>query len=483
MLKLRYLSLGILFSLLIGCSGRVADIPTEESEKPTSVIANVKPAVSSTTQPVMVEASEEKAEKPVNYCLECHVSPQRLMETVDSSAEEKLIGIAWAGELPDLEPWEKVLVNGESFIPTVHGQFPCTSCHGGVQSGDKSAAHSGLIQNPSQGPEVVCGECHPDIDDVFQHSLHSSVQGIWAKISARSNPPNFPTLEQAFKDNCESCHNTCGDCHISQPKSVGGGLLDGHLFQRNPPMERSCSSCHGSLVSVEFFGGHENIPADVHFRQGDMDCMDCHTSNELHGEPANCEACHPGPDGSSVPPPEHRYDDVQNPRCEACHMVVATGQDDVMMHQVHGGNLSSQVCHSVAYTNCEGCHVGQDSDFELEASYTTFLIGRNPIQTYERPYRFVTVRHVPISPDSFDAYGENLLPNFDDHETWKYSTPHNIQRQTPQTDSCNTCHGNPNIFLTADKVAAEELEANRNVIMKEIPPLITSADQIPDLDR
>ena len=61
------------------------------------------------------------------------------------------------------------------------------------------------------------------------------------------------------------------------------------------------------------------------------------------------------------------------------------------------------------------------------------------------------------------------MPAFDSQPTWRYATPHNIQRLTPQTESCNNCHGNPDIFLTIDKVAPEELEANQAVIVEEIP--------------
>ena len=79
------------------------------------------------------------------------------------------------------------------------------------------------------------------------------------------------------------------------------------------------------------------------------------------------------------------------------------------------------------------------------------------------------VRHVPVDPESFAFYGEDLLPNFNDQPTWRYATPHNIQRNTPQTESCNNCHGNADIFLTADKVLPEELDANAGVIVDEIP--------------
>ena len=73
--------------------------------------------------------------------------------------------------------------------------------------------------------------------------------------------------------------------------------------------------------------------------------------------------------------------------------------------------------------------------------------------------------------DSFDYYEPGLVSNFSGRETWVYTTPHNIQRFTPQVESCANCHGNPDIFLTADKIAPGELEANQDVIVDVIPSL------------
>ncbi len=136
--------------------------------------------------------------------------------------------------------------------------------------------------------------------------------------------------------------------------------------------------------------------------------------------------------------------------------------------------LSCQVCHSETYINCNSCHVAVSETsgnpfFTTEESFFTFLIGRNPRRDADRPYEYVPVRHVPVDPESFAFYGDDLLPDFNNQPTWRYATPHNIQRQTPQTESCDHCHGNPDMFLTADKVAPEELEANSAVIIEEIP--------------
>ena len=386
--------------------------------------------------------------------------------------------------MPPLEAWEKVLVNGESFPGTVHGLVGCVGCHGGTQSAEKEVAHADMVVNPSAEADGVCSQCHPHITASAETNLHNNLAGYWTVLEARGASPH--KLGEAFSNHCTSCHTTCSDCHISQPNSVGGGFIDGHNFKARPSMTRNCTACHGSRVGNEYLGKHEGLMADVHFRQGRMDCVACHDGDHMHGQPQDCTECHEGPESAQLPPPDHRYSGAQQPSCEACHVTAATKQDDILMHKLHGSKLSCQVCHSISYSSCDGCHVAISAEtgnpyYATEGTYFTFLIGKNPIQTYERPYEFVPLRHVPISTTNFEYYGENLLPEFNKVETWKYATPHNIQRFTPQNQSCNYCHGNADIFLTADKVKPEELEANLDVIVDQIPPAILSADQIPDV--
>lgn len=373
-----------------------------------------------------------------------------------------------------LEPWEKVLVDGTKFPETVHGHIECTECHNGVQSLNKDTAHTDLIARPSDGEPNVCYDCHTDLEGVFSNSLHATLQGYWTVLDMRSVPENHATLEEAFGNHCSNCHTSCGDCHVGQPANVGGGFFEGHVFQSTPPMTRSCTACHGSRVGNEYLGKNEGLPGDVHFREGRMNCADCHTDHELHGQPSECTQCHTAPEEMAMAPARHRYDGVQTPTCESCHPNTTLGNDNIEMHTVHGADLSCEVCHSVTYTSCDGCHVAVSEKtgkpfFQTEATYPTFLIGLNPDRSYTRPYKYVTLRHVPASPDSFSFYGDNLLPNFNVRSTWVYATPHNSQRKTPQAESCNACHGNPDYFLTIDKVNPGEVDANLNVIIRQIP--------------
>jgi thiosulfate/3-mercaptopyruvate sulfurtransferase len=106
--------------------------------------------------------------------------------------------------------------------------------------------------------------------------------------------------------------------------------------------------------------------------------------------------------------------------------------------------------------------------FTLEAVEWDTKIGRNPIKSGYRPWKYVTVRHVPIARDSFAYYGEDLLPDFNALPNWKYATPHTIQRITPQNESCNACHGNTELFLTSEDVPSDELRANWPVIVERV---------------
>lgn len=362
-----------------------------------------------------------------------------------------------------LEPWEKVIVDLEKFSATSHGKQTCIDCHGGEQSADKDAAHVGLVASPSQDSQTLCGECHAEITSAYPNSLHNTQAGYWASLEARSAPENHPALEEMFGNHCSTCHTTCGECHISQPKNVGGGLFNGHVFEKTPPMTRSCTACHGSRVGNEFLGKNEGFPGDVHFREGRMNCVKCHAGTDLHAQ--NVPA-----DSVSL---EHRLAGEESPACITCHPEVS--QDLNPMHQMHSEGLSCQVCHAITYTSCDGCHVAISENsgkpfFETQATYNTFAIGRNPLQSEERPYEFVLLRHVPVATTSFQYYGENLLPNFNALPTWLYTTPHNIQLNTPQNASCEACHTDATLFLTADKVKPEELDANLTVVVEDLPP-------------
>jgi hypothetical protein len=361
--------------------------------------------------------------------------------------------------LPPVEAWAKVFVNQETFFAGVHGLYGCITCHGGVgDTVDKKAAHENVVRDPASAE--ACGDCHPDQAATDAQNLHTNLAGYTTVLAARSAPDKMAQLDVMMGNHCTTCHASCGQCHVSRPTNLGGGLLAGHEFKQIPPMNLTCTACHGSRIDDEYKGKNEGVRADVHWIKGGMPCFDCHSADEMHGALGEFN---------------HRYDGAPTPQCTECHPDVASG-DGIEHHtSEHLERLSCQVCHSTTYKNCYSCHVALEGDtayFKTEPSVMSFEIGLNPIQSEDRPWKYVPVRHVPIDRESFAYYGEDLLPNFDALPTWKYATPHTIQRNTPQTETCNSCHGSTDFFLTADDVLPDELEANKNVIVEDIPAAI-----------
>jgi len=372
---------------------------------------------------------------------------------------------------------DKVLVL-PGFLETTHGMLGCTGCHGGDgTANDRALAHEGMNAKPSAGTDSICQRCHAAEVAAFPRALHVNLRGIIdlqaSEIALRANPTQLAALEEGLKNHCSACHTpTCGECHVSRPETAGGGFVRGHQFLGTPNTVLNCTACHGSRVEREFMGKTpeefgERLQPDVHWIQGQLQCVDCHTYNWFH---------------RPEKPYRHRYDDLGTPRCEDCHRPDQEEFQRNEFHRVHASTdeaettlLACQVCHSQPYNNCWSCHVAKDAQglpyFRTEASEFTFKIGRNPLPSERRPYDYVVLRHIPVDPETFAYYGEDVLSNFDALPTWKYATPHNIVRRAPQAETCSACHGRPELFLRAVDIPAAELPANQSVLVETVPGL------------
>lgn len=358
-----------------------------------------------------------------------------------------------------------------SFVETTHGKMGCVNCHGGVEPANtrEQAHQQGWTAFPSKAEDNTCVQCHKDMVENFQASLHFTSRGVadpeLGVVVSRANPEMSEELAEGMSNHCASCHtNACGDCHISRPQFSEKGFINGHNFQKTPNPIYNCTACHGSRVEKEMTAKGEydtELKPDVHWMPNGMKCTVCHTVDEFHNPSADYN---------------HRYESQEAPKCESCH----SGEpfESLEPHKQHAGleedatHLQCQVCHAQAYNNCYSCHVGKDSEglsfFKTEKSWFDFKIGLNPVKSESRPYDYVVLRHVPVDHDTFSFYGDNILSNFDALPTWKYATPHNIIRQTAQ-GSCSGCHGNEEIFLKEEDVLPEYRNANKDVIVNKIP--------------
>jgi hypothetical protein len=452
--------------LLAGCVSPDAIAPVPATATPLGSLPTEVPQPTSTPVPTALSfplpapTLVEVVQQGYQTCVQCHSDEAMLR---DSMASEEEIASenedeAWAGGLPPAERWRAVFLDDLAFLETMHGRYGCITCHGGTGNTLlKEVAHTGLIRQP--GSTDLCADCHAREVSNAVNNLHASLTGYRTVLFARSKPADTAMLETVMENHCNSCHTaTCGQCHVSHPAGIGGGLVAGHEFGDVEAINTTCAGCHGSRIEAEYKGQEGTGPGDVHWTQGGMLCSDCHPASEFHGTET-----------------EHleRYDGAAEPSCDdlGCHPDISA-EDGIEQHGgAHLKSLSCQACHATSYRNCYGCHVAVTDDtpsFTLEAVELDFKIGRNPIKSGYRPWKYVTVRHVPVARDSFAYYGEDLLSEFNALPNWKYATPHTIQRITPQNESCNACHGNTDLFLTAGDVPADELRANWPVIVERV---------------
>jgi len=404
----------------------------------------------------MADPLERPARDGSSACIACHTSQTILAAAaVPGTSQSDLLKVLISNA-------ENPGSDGYAFLTSVHGLLGCISCHGGVDSYDKAVAHSDLVSDPSEQPATGCqgSGCHDEIVHSAETSLHANLTGMRTMISHRAGEAmeTNQALSTGFEMSCNECHASCGQCHISRPTAAGGGLLASHKFSASPSMIDQCTACHSRSIRDEYLGKMPGYESDVHHqadaRMGGKGCLNCHTAAEMHG--ANGD---------------RRYEVAEMPRCEDCH---AHLQRENQFHRMHWGGLSCQVCHAQDYQNCDSCHL---PDGLAGEAYRSFKIGKNPISD-DREYEYVTLRHVPIVPDSYAGWGyAGNLPNYDEEPTWKYASPHNISRWTARTagQSClRACHDTPatpeGYFLRSVDIEPDEAAANAPVIVPDGSP-------------
>ncbi|MCK9443883.1 MAG: hypothetical protein M0Q14_05100 [Tissierellaceae bacterium] len=342
----------------------------------------------------------------------------------------------------------------KDFLETSHGQLGCINCHSGENLPTQEQAHATMNPYPSEDNDGVCAQCHVGVTETYASSIHYNLHGMengLMSFASTDSMPDSPAHAEVFDKNCMSCHATCGECHVSRPSNYTGGLINQHEFFKTPPMEETCYGCHGARTAGEFMG-EVGFSGDVHFELG-MDCMDCHNIDNFHGT---------GEVG------ERMWDEAL-PSCLDCHEEEMSGNSQIEAHNAHGDMLSCQVCHAQANNNCFECHVTYNEDKSALKSASDsklmFRIGLNPNPTEERPYKYVTLRHIPTAANSFDTVEPNMLPNFDNINNWKYSPTHNIQRSTFQNESCESCHDNDKLFLREEDIIESDSKENLRLIV------------------
>lgn len=387
-----------------------------------------------------------------------------------------------------LEPWQKVFINVPQGMNIgdldYHlDEISCTDCHGGNSDypNNMEEAHAGYIPDPSEinrDGSNACIDCHENTVTNYSNSLHQQLWGEKRMVAIRTGNSSFDQCPQVMKDGyngeCAACHATCGDCHVSIPNSAGQGFINSHKFNGTPNDVNNCMACHGSRIAHDFLGDYDIYPPrlrDIHKEKG-FTCLSCHDKQEMHSAVTDVNNT-------------HRYNYEYAPSCEDCHSNISSSN---IYHSQHFDEISCYVCHSQNYNNCTACHTAgewqTDPYYQNNNPVEDFRIGINPLPN--KRFKYVTVRHIPIAPETYDNWGAaGLMTNYNDAPTWKYTSPHSIRKFTARTDtsgglSCfQRCHipSNParnnKFFLKRHYIETNwpnEVEANRNVVVDDELP-------------
>ncbi len=252
--------------------------------------------------------------------------------------------------------------SGMSSIDHAHPKeiFGCASCHGGNKfATDKINAHKGIVLNPAslEHASIFCSKCHKDIINRVSKSMMQSQSGIlnvlkyqWGEskdlnstigIDEIRGDSNISLAQNHFRKLCAACHiNQDEKIFQNQKIARGGGCSDCHrisktnknhhaVFTSKIPT-KNCLKCHNrsNRIGLSYEGIFESagygtpykhgdfshkmsdgrrfyykLPDDIHHKDANMSCIDCHTEKGVMG------------DGKK----HYHMEEAEDVKCKDCH--------------------------------------------------------------------------------------------------------------------------------------------------------------------
>lgn len=342
---------------------------------------------------------------------------------------------------------EELLTTGKSSLALDYYRKLCATCHLWKQKNDMP----GVAQffNEKGGG---CSACHYYVPGKTGYNEILVSDNEQEEVVETSDKKIHPLItRQVHSVNCVRCHNRSGRIGTSymgifESEGYGTPYENGQLNGRQLP---------GARFYLE-------IADDVHHAKG-MECIDCHTRNEVMGDGTSyahyeeqleisCEVCHgasPGTTrkGNSLTNLEHEEDKVVlvGKVDDKVHPVnpVKKGVCDFSQHK----RVTCEACHSTWVAQCYGCHAKRDASLthldklSLEETAGLWEEGRSYIR-YERPMLGVWQDEIvvvtPGCQDIVTVVNENgRIDQSFDRFTMAAINPHTTQAKGRD---CIDCH-------------------------------------------
>lgn len=284
---------------------------------------------------------------------------------------------------------EELIRTGKNSLALDYFRKLCSTCHLWKQKND-------LPDTPQFFNEKGggCSACHyfvPGKTDDITKNLGADDQPVAAKDEKKIHPH---ITRRVASVNCVRCHNRSGRIGLSY---LGVFEAEGY----GTPYEKGGPN-HRQLPGARFY---LEVADDVHHQKG-MECIDCHTRNEIMGDGTSyahyeeqleisCEVCHAA--GPGLTRKNNRLTNLSEEDGKA----KLVGKVDQKEHPVKPARpgvcdfsahkrLTCEACHSTWVAQCYGCHAKRDASrthldkLNLKETAGLWEEGRSYIR-YERP--------------------------------------------------------------------------------------------------
>ncbi len=325
-------------------------------------------------------------------CMECHSDPE-LTRVINDSVEVSLF------------------VDSTLFKGSVHEDLECVDCHAVSED------------HPEDVPlgEPTCQNCHDDVYDQYEQSIHGLGRKEGIKIAAT----------------CWACHGTHDIRAVSDKKSkvYGENLL------------KTCADCHSNTTVMRQFGLRRMDPVKLY-------------AGSIHGKifaedpeanVATCIVCHGSHDIKPAIEPDSRLNELNIPEtCGTCHeQESADYQQSVHWKSLKRGHHESPNCtdchgeHDIkGFTNkglfknpelegtkvCQGCHAS-------EQLMTRFGLDYRRFESYFRTYHGLAVlKGSPRAATCTSCHEQHAIR--DEQDSLATINPKNLVK------TCGQCHKN-----------------------------------------
>ena len=176
-----------------------------------------------------------------------------------------------------------IFVDGDVFSKSVHGGEGCVHCH--------PEADANGDEHPFPLPRVNCGECHEEVGDMYDNSLHGKARSRGDELAPYCHACHgkhdiLPSRDHRSKVHVLNIPATCGVCHkegtaITETHDIAQhNILDNYsmsihgegLLKKGLTVTAVCTSCHTSHNLLS----HTDPNSTIHRDNVAKTCMQCH---------------------------------------------------------------------------------------------------------------------------------------------------------------------------------------------------------------